>query len=615
MDRLLTDNYPNPDNDYAQYSSSSHVLMIVIDGASGIAVNEAYNTKKAPVIRSMTDNALFTFYGLADKEEGVNKGRGQANLLTGTTSNGLDNTQEVDELETPSFLQRLKETDENMKVSLYSSDEAFFNAFGSAADTKSRTSIDSETTDALIAEIGGETTSNMIVAQFSGVQQAGEQAGFWVDENTPTSEVIDAIYDVDVCIGKIKKALEARPLYAQENWLIVVTSTYGGDYTGSLSIKTRYDDPRLNIFSMVYNQRMARKLLLKPADNEGLTYSYVTPVYTPSTTGAYVAAVVNDPTLFNLPEGKSFTLQLMLIDRNKTINGANGSGIQSIVSKATNYNNTRQNGEWLLKYDGSNTRYWHTSNNDTQVTSNTSENGPAKNSPYTFNRQATNFTVLTFVHDFDCGGKTMPNSDLSGGTYTARSGGEIRTYRNGMLARYNLALRTSNLTMENNTKPLTIGQIYTSASISTATAFSVVNLQIYDTVLPPDYLEKNFNKAQIDLDSISCPYWDHLIGYWPCDREEDRELGVLRDYSRYGSVYGGINAGKSDMTLTGNIQWYEDATIEPNVRPLPSESFYKTVINTVDLPYQIFQWFGRSIDSSWNFDGVGWTLSYTSLNN
>ena len=136
MERLLTDDYPESGTEY----TTGHVLMVVIDGASGIAVNEAYNTRKAPVIRSMTDKSLFTFYGLADNEEGVSKERGWANLLTGTTKNGLDVNQGIDELETPSFLQRLKEADENLKVSFYSSDTEFFGAFGSVADTKRKTS-------------------------------------------------------------------------------------------------------------------------------------------------------------------------------------------------------------------------------------------------------------------------------------------------------------------------------------------------------------------------------------------------------------------------------------------------------------------------------------------
>ena len=38
MERLLTDDYPESGTEY----TTGHVLMVVIDGASGIAVNEAY---------------------------------------------------------------------------------------------------------------------------------------------------------------------------------------------------------------------------------------------------------------------------------------------------------------------------------------------------------------------------------------------------------------------------------------------------------------------------------------------------------------------------------------------------------------------------------------------
>ncbi|MBF0648220.1 DUF4983 domain-containing protein [Dysgonomonas sp. GY75] len=613
LERLTNDSYPESETS----ANNGHVLFIIIDGASGKAVNEAYTTRKAPYIRSMTESASFTFNGIADsKHNSISKERGWANLLTGVTDHGVGLEKEdgsvktIEEMDTPTFMRRLKQDNENIKISLYASDPDFYQVFNSDANDSQSASTDQGVNDALIDEVGSSSPSDIIVAQFSGVQVAGDANGFYDSSDNPTTEVLDAIQTVDGYIGEVKTALETRKNYKSENWLIIITSTYGGEYTGTIDAKTRFDSPSLNTFSMVYNNRLVEKILLKPAEGEGLAYSYVTPVYTPSASGTPVAAVVNDATLFNLPAGKPFTLQLMLIDRHP-----NPSGVQAIVSKASNASQTRQNGEWLFKFDGSNTRYWHTSNNDTQVTSNTSETGPAKDNPYKYDRKSKNFTVLTFVHDFDCAGKTMPGP-LAGGTYTARANGEVRTYRNGILARHNLQMRTgeTNLTMANNTKPFTIGQIYTSAAISTATEFSVVNLQIYDTVLPPDYLGKNYNKAQIDLDSLSCPYWKNLIGYWPCDREEDRELGILRDYSRYGSVYNGINAGRSDMKLTGNIQWYENATIEPYVRPLPNESFYKTVFNTVDLSLQTFMWMSVIPQPSWKLEGMARALEYTSMN-
>ena len=43
MERLLTDDYPESGTEY----TTGHVLMVVIVGASAIAVKEAYNTRKA----------------------------------------------------------------------------------------------------------------------------------------------------------------------------------------------------------------------------------------------------------------------------------------------------------------------------------------------------------------------------------------------------------------------------------------------------------------------------------------------------------------------------------------------------------------------------------------
>lgn len=61
------------------------------------------------------------------------------------------------------------------------------------------------------------------------------------------------------------KALEARPRYVQENWLVVITSSYGGVYEGNVTPASLYDDPRLNSFMMLYNSRFASKLLQRRA--------------------------------------------------------------------------------------------------------------------------------------------------------------------------------------------------------------------------------------------------------------------------------------------------------------------------------------------------------------
>ncbi|MDR3220178.1 MAG: hypothetical protein LBU22_14600 [Dysgonamonadaceae bacterium] len=600
MDRLLQEEYPESGTNV----ESGRVLFIVIDGASGIAVNEAYNNRKAPVIRSMTAQSTFTFEGLADARHSnlpvFTKDRGWANLLTGTTGHGVgikkydgsdEDLMEIGELQTPSFLQRLKQVNSGLKTSLYASDADFFQTFGREADRKQETITDNATKDAVLAEIGDGTTSpsDIIVVQFGDVQKAGEANGFWTSGNMPTDAVIDAVADVDRYLGEIMKVLEARPHYVEENWLIVVTSTYGGAYLGSIEAKTLYDDPRLNTFSMLYNSRFSSKLLQKPSDGE-LKYIYITPVYTPaaSSLNPNVAAVVKDASLFNMPAGQSMTIQFMVYDQI-----AAPSGLQMLLSKAAN-SNAKTNGEWFITFDGNIFRYYGCYlSSDSRISSDY-----GSGSRYLRNAQSRRWSVITVVHDFE--------------------NKENRFYVNGALLRGGVGLQTNaaNINFANNTNPLTIGQINTSGRGANS-QFSVSNLQIYDRALPDDFIKKNYGRTALDVDSTGFEYWQNLIGYWPCDvGEEFDEDGhsVLKDYSRNGAVYGGVNAGKSDMLLTGNIQWLDNESLESNVRPLPNDSYYKTVFNTVDLSYQIFLWMGETIDPFWNLEGLGWPLNYSFLN-
>lgn len=118
LERLTTNEYPKSGNQ----AQTGHVLCVVIDGASGKAVNEAYTTQKAPHIRSMRDNAVITFEGLADSRHKAlpvfTNERGWANMMTGVTTHGIGLDEEstgevkpIEELETPSFLSRIKQLD------------------------------------------------------------------------------------------------------------------------------------------------------------------------------------------------------------------------------------------------------------------------------------------------------------------------------------------------------------------------------------------------------------------------------------------------------------------------------------------------------------------------
>src|SRR5690606_5341506 len=143
--------------------------------------------------------------------------------------------------------------------------------------------------------------------------------------------------------------------------------------------------------------------------------------------------------------------------------------------------------------------------------------------------------------------------------------------------------------------------------------FFVNNVQFYDVALPPEYLAENYCRTRLDqIEDFE--YWDNLLGYWPNDREENFGGRVLPDYSKYGSIYEGENAGRSDMVLT-QPTWEDGSMIDPNVCPEPEEAFFREVFNTVDIPFQIMTWFGVVSNSQWTLEGIGWPFQYQGLEN
>lgn len=561
-----------PDEDFAYHKN--HVLWIVVDGASGTAVREANNDRRVMTLKGMMEKALYTFDGLADTRSDTLVGNrlGWENLLTGMLERSSD---------TPSVLEHLKALDGESRIAVLASEREFSDLCKDEADTICWGTDEQITKDAeAILSAKGEVPSLTII-EYNGVQQAGLEAGFIVPEGEragwPTDEVIAALSETDQRIGRVMTALQARPDYSAEDWLVVVTSNYGGvaDNMG----ENVYEMKDRNTFTLMYNERFGEERILAPSSDEGLVYKYFTPAY--SGTGATDYAKVNDPSLFDfkLPaEGEdttSYTVQFMVCYPNGGENWLDfvSKAIQTEPRGGEGWETGAEYFRLLSRFDGR--RIW------------------------TIQDQASvlndkKWHVLTVVFDY----KKQ----------------QFRQYTDGHLDLHGNA-EFEPLTVDVSTGdkvPLTIGQIFRS-STSTTVQIYVTNVQVYDVALPADFIAENYKLSGLDELGKDYPYWDNLIGYWPCDREEDYEGEVLPDYSQYGSIYGGVNAGKSDMTLSANVLWQQGMSEETNVKPPYSKTYFQTSINLVDIPFQTFQWLGFTVPDAWGWTGIGRTLPYKDL--
>ena len=241
---------------------SGHVLLVVMDGVSGTSMMSARNAEKAPNITAMLSTALYTDFGLGDisdptklDAEGLTDARGWANLLVGNTTHDIKTSDDLSpDSPVDNLVSYLAESGSN--VSLYASDETIRKSFGSKASSSPEVTNDMAVRDAVLTELKQEETSELIVAQLRGVVEAVGDGLFYDDRNVPTTTVTNAIGTLDGYVGEIWETLKSRPRFSKENWLVIVTSNYGGLYKPGEEFETYYEDLNRNTFTLMCNDRL-----------------------------------------------------------------------------------------------------------------------------------------------------------------------------------------------------------------------------------------------------------------------------------------------------------------------------------------------------------------------
>ena len=566
VENLLKEEYPSPT---IPQESKNKVLWIVLDGANGEAVRQAYIQRKADNIRGMLDKAYYSFDGLADiGERMVNDSIAWQNLLVASNDKAtVEGGQSIFSL--------MK--DQGMSTALITADQYLNDHYGRQADN-TFCGNDNDVEKKAIQAIAGDETSDLTVVEFGGVRVAGDKNGYFDESlNTATPAIISAIHEADMRIGRIMATLKARKNYTSENWLVMVTSNRGG--TTDWDEESMFDRMDRKTFTVMYNENIDSKMLQRPSANDVVQYEYYTLRYNGS--GDTECAMVNDPALFDFAydteeedtnKVTNYTVQFMYCHVGKKENRS-----EMMVSKAIR--NDPASGEgWTIRR-----RYgtFYSQYNGVKIYS-------AEQSTSNINDAI--WHVMTMVFDY------RKNQLL------IYRDGELDMHKNNYPGKLQKSVGIADKA------PLTIGKIY-SASAKANTPFYVSNLQVYDVALPADWIAKNYKLTNLEKKADTFKYWNNLIGYWPADREEEYMGSVLHDYSKYGSILGGKNAGRSDMTVT-NPTWTSGASAEVNVSPLISDSYYQKVINTRDIAYQTLQWMGVSIDSRWNLSGIGRAFKY-----
>ena len=209
---------------YAQ-GDTRKVLFIGIDGCRWDAMQAA----NAPNLDNLLNNSVYSSNGLTEYQTW--SGTGWSNMLTGVwhTKHGVNNNAfTAPNFDTyPDLLSRIETYNPALNTFSVVHWAPLNTQIVQAADQEITMTTDLDVKDAAVELL---TTNNpdVLFVAFDDVDHAGHGYGF----SPQVPEYIESIEITDVYIGELMTALQNRSNYANEDWLVIVTTDHGGNLAG-----------------------------------------------------------------------------------------------------------------------------------------------------------------------------------------------------------------------------------------------------------------------------------------------------------------------------------------------------------------------------------------------
>ena len=195
--------------------------MIGIDGVR----SDAFELASTPNIDRLSDEGAWTLDASTQLEADTMSGPGWTSILTGVDADKhlVDGNNDLGELseDYPGFLERAQDAD--LSTVLAVRWLPITALVGSAADMVV-TGYDQDIAD----DMSGFLLEEDYVLSFivlDDVDAAGHAGSFSPDD----SDYVGAIETADAQTGELLDALQARPSFADEDWLVVVVTDHGGE--------------------------------------------------------------------------------------------------------------------------------------------------------------------------------------------------------------------------------------------------------------------------------------------------------------------------------------------------------------------------------------------------
>ncbi len=486
------------------------VLFISIDGATGLDVK----TIMPPKIASILPNSKYSWNAWSDAP--VSDGGTWKNIMTGVNGgrHGVrDSTFEVPEgsdLEGavtvyPTFIERLQASGKMKYSAAVTPWQNLTERLLIYADQPLTVASDVLVRDSAVAKIK-EFRNDLVIANFNSVNKAGLTYGYSAD----VPEYKNALLQVDGYVGDLLDAVKSRKTYADEEWLVVITSNHGGVNKGFNSGTQR----ERNVFAIYYSP------MFKRTEIEPIPVTATVGLTSKSTVATLPAA---DGAAYNPGATSDFTVQFKIMLKTK-VTGTSHAVLLSKTSAAYGALNG-----WEFMWDATNQKF--------RVLLGVGSS-----------------TTLVYLY-----GTVNPDlntwSTLALKIFTKDGKRYAQFFNNGKPAADPTDITGKNI--GTNTTSLIAGSI--SSSLGTCSEI-VNNIAIYNTALSDEAISNYV--CQEDITS-SDPYYANLVGYWPCS-EASGSVFVNRSP---------LAPGK-DLIVTGTSSWNMISSWSCQVPPAGSTAMF-----------------------------------------
>jgi predicted AlkP superfamily pyrophosphatase or phosphodiesterase len=218
------------------------VLYIGIDGTRFDAIEKAETPSLDALMKDGIHSPTCRILGDRYQKNDTISGPGWSSILTGVWADkhGVhDNSFKGDHYkEFPHFFARLKEVRPDAKTASFVTWEPIHSKITSAADESINFEqidhgvldydrYDTQATDSAVKQLT-ESNPDATFLYIGQVDVAGHTHGF----HPTVPQYVEAIERADKLVGRAVAAVKARKTFADEDWLVIVTSDHGGKGTG-----------------------------------------------------------------------------------------------------------------------------------------------------------------------------------------------------------------------------------------------------------------------------------------------------------------------------------------------------------------------------------------------